>query len=162
MKIILFRLVLVNCLKISRVLTEREDLFNALDDIGIAWSEQKISLIKRHGKFKDTDQFVLNEIIRDMDRIREKRIREIVKLSKKSVSDVQKSKRNVEKLALRDMNNIQKIEKKSVMQNMVRQKGKKSFMKNVKIITSMNIMKHKENTIMILLISILLKLVAKK
>lgn len=70
MKIILFRLVLVNCLKISRVLTEREDLFNALDDIGIAWSEQKISLIKRHGKFKDTDQFVLNEIIRDMDRIR--------------------------------------------------------------------------------------------
>lgn len=155
-------MVLVNCLKISRVLTEREDLFNALDDIGIAWSEQKISLIKRHGKFKDTDQFVLNEIIRDMDRIREKRIREIVKLSKKSVSDVQKSKRNVEKLALRDMNNIQKIEKKSVMQNMVRQKGKKSFMKNVKIITSMNIMKHKENTIMILLISILLKLVAKK
>lgn len=162
MKIILFRLVLVNCLKISRVLTEREDLFNALDDIGIAWSEQKISLIKRHGKFKDTDQFVLNEIIRDMDRIREKRIREIVKLSKKSVSDVQKSKRNVEKLALRDMNNIQKIEKKNVMQNMVRQKGKKSFMKNVKIITSMNIMKHKENTIMILLISILLKLAAKK
>lgn len=155
-------MVLVNCLKISRVLTEREDLFNALDDIGIAWSEQKISLIKRHGKFKDTDQFVLNEIIRDMDRIREKRIREIVKLSKKSVSDVQKSKRNVEKLALRDMNNIQKIEKKNVMQNMVRQKGKKSFMKNVKIITSMNIMKHKENTIMILLISILLKLAAKK
>lgn len=149
-------------MKISRVLTEREDLFNALDDIGIAWSEQKISLIKRHGKFKDTDQFVLNEIIRDMDRIREKRIREIVKLSKKSVSDVQKSKRNVEKLALRDMNNIQKIEKKNVMQNMVRQKGKKSFMKNVKIITSMNIMKHKENTIMILLISILLKLAAKK
>lgn len=162
MKIILFRLVLVNCLKISRVLTEREDLFNALDDIGISWSEQKISLIKRHGKFKDTDQFVLNEIIRDMDRIREKRIREIVKLSKKSVSDVQKSKRNVEKLALRDMNNIQKIEKKNVMQNMVRQKGKKSFMKNVKIIISMNIMKHKENTIMILLISILLKLAAKK
>ena len=149
-------------MKISRVLTEREDLFNALDDIGISWSEQKISLIKRHGKFKDTDQFVLNEIIRDMDRIREKRIREIVKLSKKSVSDVQKSKRNVEKLALRDMNNIQKIEKKNVMQNMVRQKGKKSFMKNVKIIISMNIMKHKENTIMILLISILLKLAAKK
>ena len=149
-------------MKISRVLTEREDLFNALDDIGISWSEQKISLIKRHGKFKDTEQFVLNEIIRDMDRIREKRIREIVKLSKKSVSDVQKSKRNVEKLALRDMNNIQKIEKKNVMQNMVRQKGKKSFMKNVKIIISMNIMKHKENTIMILLISILLKLAAKK
>ena len=128
MKIILFRLVLVNCLKcLSRVLTEREDLFNALDDIGIAWSEQKISLIKRHGKFKDTDQFVLNEIIRDMDRIREKRIREIVKLSKKSVSDVQKSKRNVEKLALRDMNNIQKIEKKKCYAKYGSSEGKKKF-----------------------------------
>lgn len=127
MKIILFRCLGKLFEGLSRVLTEREDLFNALDDIGIAWSEQKISLIKRHGKFKDTDQFVLNEIIRDMDRIREKRIREIVKLSKKSVSDVQKSKRNVEKLALRDMNNIQKIEKKKCYAKYGSSEGKKKF-----------------------------------
>lgn len=48
-------------------------------------------------------------------------------LSKKSVSDVQKSKRNVEKLALRDMNNIQKIEKKKCYAKYGSSEGKKEF-----------------------------------
>lgn len=115
---------------ITRIFTEREDLFNSLDEIGIAWSESTVKLIKRKGKIKDKDIFALQELLGEINKNRERRISEIQKEFSVNLKKICDAEINAKNLAVRSVRKDMALKKKELRYKYGFIKGSKEFKRN--------------------------------
>lgn len=112
---------------ITRIFTEREDLFNALDEIGIEWSSSTTKLIKRKGRIKDTESYALQELVNEMVKNRERRHKEIQKNYINNVKTIRKAESNAKNQAIKSVKDDIKIKRKKLEFEFGFIKGRKEF-----------------------------------
>ena len=115
---------------ITRIFTEREDLFNALDEIGIEWSSSTTKLIKKKGRIKDNELYALNELVTEMFRNRERRLKEIQKNYITNVKKISEAEINAKNQAMKSVKKEIQFRRKKLEIDRGFFKGRKEFKKN--------------------------------
>lgn len=129
---------------ITGFVSERKELFNALDSLGIEMSNEAKALIQRKGKFKSEDKYVINELIMEMNRKKSKRNKEIQKESRHNVKERVKAVTNARNAAIKDSKNEKKSELFAYRRKYGFFKGSQEFKKSNEDLTLEDIKKVKD------------------